>query len=305
MSVDDNGNNKISREEFIAAVAPWIERSGALQWLAQLDSEGYLIIEGVLSSAEITRQRDALAPWINNGALGRNVFEGTRTNRVYAMLAKDPIFADLAGHALPLAFADYYLGASCLLSGCLAINLKPGESAQPWHSDDGHIDVPRPHGVFGISTFWAFDDTTASNGATEVLPGSHHWDDALFAGFLHDDDFTDRRGPDISDDPGFRADARQAIMPAGALMIARSDLWHRGGANRTDAARLIVTPQYCVGWARPLESMLLAVPQTTAKALPERVQALLGYSIHSPFMGYSDGMHPRRVLAADIQRKND
>jgi hypothetical protein len=27
-----------------------------------------------------------------------------------------------------------------------------------------------------------------------------------------------------------------------------------------------------------------------------RVQALLGYSIHPPFMGHAKGLHPRRVL---------
>jgi ectoine hydroxylase-related dioxygenase (phytanoyl-CoA dioxygenase family) len=79
-------------------------------------------------------------------------------------------------------------------------------------------------------------------------------------------------------------------------MIMRSDVWHRGGANQTDADRLIVTPQYCAGWARPLETMLLAVPPETVARLPSRTQALLGYSIHTPFMGYVDGMHPSRVL---------
>jgi predicted PurR-regulated permease PerM len=29
---------------------------------------------------------------------------------------------------------------------------------------------------------------------------------------------------------------------------------------------------------------------------PERVQQLLGYSIHPPFMGHSNGMHPMRTL---------
>ena len=27
-----------------------------------------------------------------------------------------------------------------------------------------------------------------------------------------------------------------------------------------------------------------------------RVQALLGYSVHPPFMGHANGLHPRRVL---------
>ena len=79
-------------------------------------------------------------------------------------------------------------------------------------------------------------------------------------------------------------------------MIMRSDVWHRGGANRSETDRLIVTPQYCAGWARQLENMLLAVPAERARVLPKRTQELLGYSIHTPFMGYVDGMHPSRVL---------
>jgi ectoine hydroxylase-related dioxygenase (phytanoyl-CoA dioxygenase family) len=42
--------------------------------------------------------------------------------------------------------------------------------------------------------------------------------------------------------------------------------------------------------------MLLAVPAERARVLPKRTQELLGYSIHTPFMGYVDGMHPSRVL---------
>jgi ectoine hydroxylase-related dioxygenase (phytanoyl-CoA dioxygenase family) len=79
-------------------------------------------------------------------------------------------------------------------------------------------------------------------------------------------------------------------------MIAKSTLWHRGGANKTDTPRTIITPQYCVGWARQLENMLLAVPPEKAAKLPKRAQELIGYSIHAPFMGYVDGMHPARVL---------
>jgi hypothetical protein len=42
--------------------------------------------------------------------------------------------------------------------------------------------------------------------------------------------------------------------------------------------------------------MILSVPPEHAAALPERIMELQGYSIHPPFMGYSDGMHPQRVL---------
>jgi hypothetical protein len=33
-----------------------------------------------------------------------------------------------------------------------------------------------------------------------------------------------------------------------------------------------------------------------ARQLPERARELIGYSIHPPFMGYVDGVHPRRLL---------
>lgn len=79
-------------------------------------------------------------------------------------------------------------------------------------------------------------------------------------------------------------------------MIAKGTLWHRGGANTSGQSRLIITPQYCSGWARQLENMLLSVAPENAVKLSERARELIGYSIHPPFMGYVDGMHPRRKL---------
>ena len=265
------------------------------QLIADFDTQGFCVIPELLDSEALGRQRGALAPWIEQGLMGRNVFEGTRTHRVYAMLAKDPIFAELIIYPVLLTWAEHYLGASCLLSACLAICLQPGESPQPWHTDDGHTTLTPPHDLLGVSTFWALDDTTLENGATEVLPGSHLWAETDFPGVLRDQDFATAEG--AAGDAGAHPDAIQVTMPAGSLMIARGDLWHRGGANRSQSPRRVVTPQYCAGWLRPLEIMLLSVPPEQVAVLPDRVKALLGYSIHPPFMGYSDGMHPQRVLA--------
>ena len=268
-------------------------------WFAQYQRDGYVIFERVLPEAEIERQRAALQPWLDTGPVGRNEFEGTRSNRVYAMLAKDPVFADLVLHPLPMAFAEHVLGPSLLLSACLAINLHPGETAQPWHFDDAHLTPARPREAFGVSTFWAIDDCTVENGATEVLPGSHVWGDgeSEVPEQLNEQHFAKATaGADDQQDRAAHPDAVQAVMPSGSLMVAAGTLWHRGGANRSDGSRLIVTPQYCPGWSRQLESMLLAVPPAKAKSLPKRAQELLGYSIHPPFMGYADGRHPARVL---------
>ena len=283
-----------TQEGLIHRLTPLLPGQDVTRLVEMFDTQGFCVIPELLDAAQLERQREALAPWIDDGPMGRNVFEGTRTNRIYAMLAKDPVFAELVAHPVSLAWAEYYLGQSCLLSACLAIHLLPGESAQPWHTDDGHTSLTPPHDLLGVSTFWALDDTTMENGATEVLPGSHRWSETEFPGVLKDRDFATEE--DATDDLGAHPDAVKVTMPAGSVMIARGDLWHRGGANRSDTARCLVTPQYCAGWLRPLESMLLSVPPERAAALPERVRELLGYSIHPPFMGYSDGMHPQRVL---------
>lgn len=274
----------------------WLGNKRFAEHKAQFDRDGYIIFERVMDAGEIARYREALAPWLGRNIQGRNNFEGYQTNRVYAMLAKDPLFAELATHPLALAFAEADLGTSCLLSAMLAINLHPGETVQPWHHDDGNIFIPTPRESYGVSAFWALDETTEENGATEIVPGSHQNAHAEILEGLAD---VYKPGSENEiEDRHARSDAIKAMMPAGSLMLAKGTLLHRGGANRSDKPRLIVTPQYCPGWARQLENMIAAVPPEAAAKLPERARQLIGYSIHGSFMGYVDGRHPEQLLAA-------
>ncbi len=276
------------------AIEQWLDGRSFDDWRAQFDRDGYIQFDRVLSDALLSDIRAALGPYLGQDIHGRNEFEGHETNRVYALLAKGAIFADLATHPLALAFAEADLGADCLLSACLAINLHPGETPQPWHFDDSHYQWPRPRPSLGVSAFWAIDDTTEDNGATEILPGSHLWPEDIIDGAVGLDDFMRDKARET--DIGARADIKKAVMPAGSLMLAKGTLWHRGGANRSGASRLIITPQYCPGWTRQLENMAIAVPPVIARALPKRARELIGYSIHPPFMGYVDGRHPDRKL---------
>ena len=103
------------------------------------------------------------------------------------------------------------------------------------------------------------------NGSTEVIPGSHLWDEQTVEGATQQADFTNKTTPTADRDPGNRPDAVKMTMPSGSLAIAKGTLWHRGSANLSDRPRLIVTPQYCAGWVRQLENMSLAVPADVAE----------------------------------------
>jgi len=260
--------------------------------LATYDREGFVVFENLLSKNELTEIRAALDPHFNH--YGRNEFEGHKTQRVYSLLAKHPIFTDLALHPLTLAFTEHLMGPSMQLSTYVAIDISPGESVQPWHFDEGHITAPRPRESWSVSAFWAIDDTTEENGATQFIRGSHLWGDEPPQNHVEADHFNAAAKSKNDGEGGL--DIFTASMPAGSLMLAKGTLWHRGGANKSDASRLIITPQYSVGWTRQLENMLLAVPPEKAAKLPKRAQELIGYNIHPPFMGYVDGRHPSRTL---------
>lgn len=245
--------------------------------LTTFERDGFTLLERAVGPDTLGRIRTELAPWLGDGAhRGRNDFEGFATNRVYALLAKAPSIAELVEHPWVLAMLDRLLLPNHLLSANLAINLLPGETAQALHIDEDFYKLARPRPLLAVSAIWAIDDFTADNGATEVIPGSHRWTEPLTATDDH---------PDL----------RPVVMPAGSVVLFAGTLVHRGGANTTDRARLAITPQYCQPWVRPQEQMILSVG-ARATEYSERIQSLLGYSIHPPFMGHIDGLHPRRLL---------
>jgi hypothetical protein len=153
--------------------------------LDAIGKDGFVILEHQISPGTVARIRDELSPYLQKQHMGRNDFEGFHSERVYALLAKAPSIATLVEHASVLALADAILPKNYLLSSALAINVHPGETAQSFHIDDapgGGPDIPRPRAPFGVSSIWALDDFTDTNGATEVIPGSHRWPAATASG---------------------------------------------------------------------------------------------------------------------------
>jgi len=252
--------------------------------LSELETNGFLILENQIDAGLVRRIKAEMSPWLQRKRMGRNDFEGFRTERVYALLAKASSVASLIEHEAVLDLVDGLLPPNYLLSSALAINLHPGETAQRFHIDDApggapYLERPRTH--YGVSTIWALDDFTETNGATDVVPGSHRW-------------------------PADRIPTADEIltvtMPAGSVVVFLGTLMHRGGANRSESARLAITPQYCMPWMRQLEQMVLAVPPERAGQYSQRIQGLLGYSVVDPgFMGHVDGLHPKRLIDPDYR----
>jgi ectoine hydroxylase-related dioxygenase (phytanoyl-CoA dioxygenase family) len=243
----------------------------------RLMDDGYVVVSGLLTEARLRAARADLDRVLAVTPTGRNPFEGFATQRVYALFAKTRTFDQLAVHPLLLAVLDQVLG-HYQLSAPVGIRIGPGESAQILHRDDSVYPLPEPHPPVVVNTMWPLDDFTQDNGATRLVPGSHRWEPG--------------RQPSGADP------VLAAAIPAGSALFYLGSLWHGGGANRTGRPRLGVILEYAAAWLRPQENQCLAVPQAIVAQLPPRLQELLGYNIYPPFLGYVDGVHPRRVLKA-------
>lgn len=244
--------------------------------MAEVEAEGYVVLPQLFGEDEVAAMRAALLPHFD-GHLGRNNFEGFGTRRLYAVIEKTLACNPLVEHPLVLALLDRLLEPNYLLSQLQAIDIQPGEAAQPLHYDDAFYPWPRPRRALGAATILAIDDFTADNGATVLLPGSHRWDS---------------RAPGAAD----IARAVPAVMPRGSVLFFVGTLWHGGGANASAAGRLCVTAQYCAPWCRQQENFSLSVSRAQVKRCSEHVRRMLGYSIYPPFMGFVNGLHPKRLL---------
>jgi ectoine hydroxylase-related dioxygenase (phytanoyl-CoA dioxygenase family) len=249
--------------------------------LERFDRDGCMVLERVLAPDELAELVAALAPFEAGRPMGRNDFEGERSQRVYSLAGKGTPFLRLVEHPRVMAVVEARLLRGFLLSTFQSIRLHPGETEQAWHTDDGFYLSPRPRSTLGVSAIWAIEDFTHDNGATEFIPGSHRW------GSEHPDEK--------------RHEVVTAVMPAGSVVLFDAGLWHRGGANASSGTRLAISPQYCQPWLRPQESQLLVVPPERARGCSPRVLSMLGYSIHPPFIGQVDGMHPLRLVDPDYR----
>ncbi|MEE3063917.1 MAG: phytanoyl-CoA dioxygenase family protein [Actinomycetota bacterium] len=272
-TLDDLKNDLAGRHKWTPSSGASVDSAIVDADMAALDRDGYVIWENLLSADECRQIRDTVTPWLEH--TGRNSFEGRKTQRIYSVLSRTRQCDRLVEHPRVLAVLDRLLMPNYLLSALQAINIQPGEAAQLPHHDDGFYPIPRPRAPLAAATIWAIDDFTADNGSTVVFPGSHRWPARA-------------PGPDDKSMP--------VVMPAGSCVFFVGTLWHGGGANTTEQSRLAVTAQYCQPWLRTMEAFTLSVPQDVARRLSADIQRMIGYSIHPPFVGAVDGLHPLRLL---------
>ena len=122
---------------------------------------------------------------------------------------------------------------------------------------------------------------TRENGATEVVLGSHVWDDERKP---REDEVT------------------YGEMDAGDALLVLGNTYHGAGANRTNDQRGVVVSLFCKGIYRAEENQFLAVGRETVKKYPYEVQDLLGWKASAPFCGWVDLSEPSDLIRPGGQK---
>ena len=160
-----------------------IANLGLTQHLAELESQGFTILKGVLTASQIESAQQAILERVQQ-LTGKTINLDTACAEDFAgmtylpyLLYDNDIFVEILMEEKPLALMTYLLGESCLLSS-LGCHFKgPGpEGVLPLHSDNGNgMPAPFPSYSQVANMNYALPPYSKEAGALALVPGSHHW----------------------------------------------------------------------------------------------------------------------------------
>lgn len=200
----------------------------------QMEKEGYLLLPSLLSEAEVDRVLATLEQlWAEEGeSAGQENYVEAKVRRLANLANKGDIFRTIFAHPKVIAAAEAVMGPQVRLSMLNArdIPARTVDAVQPFHSDTDYSGTPDQLGFYSCTAIWMLDDFTPENGATRLIPGTHH---------------SHQVPKDVLADPSApHPDEIAMTGKRGSVAIFNGHCWHGGGANYTDGPRRAILAHY-------------------------------------------------------------
>jgi ectoine hydroxylase-related dioxygenase (phytanoyl-CoA dioxygenase family) len=247
---------------------------------AQLERDGYTILRGVFSDADVAELRVEIDAVFASVAPERA--RDDKDEFRYEMLNRSAACQRAVAHPRILEVIEPLLGDDCHVIANTAWRNPPQFRGGMWHSDAGP-HVPRPDGVpwddripypvFAIGAHLLLQDCTRADGPTAVVPGSHR---------------SGRLAPfDRMNDTDLTYDGRPPVMldgRAGDVPLFVSDSWHRGLPAQDGQGRYFLQVHYgrrdVAQRIRTTDVVNQLDAETIARADTDRARTLVG--LHGP-----------------------
>ena len=266
------------------------------QLTAAIDELGYCVIDEALDEDALRRvasrirnqaraEREAGVEYKNPGHLDNQW--------VNMLINKGEVFHELVTNALTHEVIAHALGPDFVLSCCDAQIKHPGSDFMPLHTDQWWMPQPAPpatppvrpaalgrqvdgalqptpvaalvSGIATVNIMWMVTDFTDQNGATLVVPRSHH------SGLQ----------PDAS--VPHKVKTVRATGKAGTAIMFDGRLWHAAGANTTDEPRIGITCNFCGPQFRQLENYTRGLRDDVMQSASPELLRLLGFKAWSTY----------------------
>ena len=223
----------------------------------QYQQEGYLVVEGALSDAEVDRVvgrlreyshgdreptfETMLEPSIDPDEVD-NEGDAVRKFEGLDMVRDDDVFHDLAHHDSIVSVATDLLGPHLKLLRSAAMMKPPNVGSEKGlHQDAAYYPI---HPYDHVTVWIALDDATPENGCMTVVPGAHTGDLIEHSTVDYDTDIL------IRDSPWDEDDFLELPMEAGDALFTHCLMPHRTAPNTTDDWRRAYINAYMTARSR-------------------------------------------------------
>ena len=221
--------------------------------------KGYVVLPDLLSRSQAIAARDLILELAEQEKQdGRLVVQGKK-ERLYGLIYKGDIFADLVQNKLILSIIEAIMGEDIILGGFSAHILHPGAKRMGIHVDYPYWAMPSPfpkYPILEIQVIWMMEDFTVHNGAPLFVPGSQNL-------------------ATQPDQKQFEQTAEKITGTAGTAIISHGLCWHDTSENTSDRPRVSLLGNYTPQYVHPLENNLFDYQLEIIKNASPKLKKLL------------------------------
>ncbi len=202
--------------------------------------KGYITIPDLISREEAALARQLV---LNLAELERSqnkLIVTSAKERVYGLIYKGEIFAQLIQHPTILAIIEAILGEDIISGGFSAHILYPGAHRMGIHVDYPYWAMSPPfptEPILEIQVIWLVEDFTENNGAPLFAAGT-------------------QKLATKPDRDKFETIAEKITGTAGTAIISHGMCWHDTSLNQSDRPRVSLLGNYTPQYIHPLENHL-------------------------------------------------